>query len=60
MSEPRFTFHPLTELDLPLLHEWLFVHGPGASMALLQESGRVKNASIELDGDLHDLALQDR
>ena len=37
---------------------WLFVHGSGASMELLQESGSGRRVSIELDDDLHDLALQ--
>jgi len=38
--------------------QWLFVHGSGGSMELLRESGRGKNVSIEIDSDLHDLALQ--
>jgi len=37
---------------------WLFVHGSGASMELLQESGEGRDATIELDDDLHDLSLQ--
>jgi len=38
--------------------QWLFVHGSGASMELLGESGAGRNVSIELDDDLHDLSLQ--
>ncbi len=38
--------------------QWLFVHGTGASMEMLHESARGKNVSIELDDDLHDLAVQ--
>ncbi len=37
---------------------WLFVHGSGASMELLGESGAGRDVSIELDDDLHDLSLQ--
>jgi len=37
---------------------WLFVHGSGASMELLRESAEGRDASVELDDDLHDLALQ--
>jgi len=37
---------------------WLFVHGSGSSMELLQESGAGRDVSIELDDDLHDLSLQ--
>lgn len=37
---------------------WLFVHGSGASMDLLQESADGKDAQIELDDDLHLISLQ--
>lgn len=38
--------------------EWLVVHGTGECMARLQESGKGRNVSIELDDDLHDISLQ--
>ncbi|MGI9606475.1 MAG: aminomethyltransferase family protein [Acidimicrobiales bacterium] len=37
---------------------WLFVHGSGASMELLEESAANRNASIDLDDDLHIISLQ--
>ena len=37
---------------------WLFVHGSGGSMAMLQDSAAGSDVSIELDDDLHDIALQ--
>ena len=37
---------------------WLFVHGSGASMEMLRASCHNMNACIELDDDLHNLALQ--
>jgi len=38
--------------------EWLYCHGSGESMARLQASAEGKNVDIELDDDLHNLALQ--
>ncbi len=37
---------------------WLFVHGSGASMELLQDSAHGSDVSIELDDDLHIISLQ--
>ncbi len=37
---------------------WLFVHGSGASMELLEDSAQGRNVSIELDDDLHIISLQ--
>ena len=37
---------------------WLFVHGSGASMELLEASAEGKDVSIELDDDLHIISLQ--
>ncbi len=39
-------------------NEWLYCHGSGESMARLQASAEGKNVDIELDDDLHNLALQ--
>lgn len=38
--------------------DWLFVHGTGASMELLEASADGKDVSIELDDDLHIVSLQ--
>ncbi len=38
--------------------EWLFVHGSGTSMELLEASAEGKDVSIELDDDLHIISLQ--
>ena len=38
--------------------EWLFCHGSGESMARLLASAEGRNVDIELDDDLHNLALQ--
>ncbi len=38
--------------------DWLFVHGSGASMELLEASADGKDVSIELDDDLHIISLQ--
>ncbi|MEM6986907.1 MAG: aminomethyltransferase family protein, partial [Pseudomonadota bacterium] len=37
---------------------WLFVHGSGDSMAMLTASGAERDASIVLDDDLHNIAVQ--
>ena len=37
---------------------WLFVHGSGASMELLQESAHGRDVELELDDDLHIISLQ--
>lgn len=39
-------------------NDWLYCHGSGESMARLRESAEGLNVDIELDDDLHDLALQ--
>ncbi len=38
--------------------DWLFVHGSGASMELLQASAVKADVTIELDDDLHIISLQ--
>lgn len=38
--------------------EWMIVHGSGDTMALLQESAKDKDVSIEFTDDLHDLSVQ--
>ncbi len=38
--------------------DWLFVHGSGDSMALLQASAAGRQATVELDDDLHIISLQ--
>jgi len=38
--------------------EWMVVHGSGDTMALLTESARGKNVSIELDDRLHNISVQ--
>jgi len=37
---------------------WLFVHGSGQSMEMLQASAEGKDVTIELDDDLHIISLQ--
>lgn len=39
-------------------NDWLFVHGSGASMELLEASADGKDVSVELDDDLHIISLQ--
>ncbi len=38
--------------------DWLFVHGSGASMELLQQSAEGLDVTVELDDDLHIVSLQ--
>ena len=38
--------------------DYLFVHGAGAGLERLQESGEGKQVSIAFDDDLHDISLQ--
>lgn len=38
--------------------EWMFAHGSGDSMALIEESAGGKDAYIELSDDLHDISVQ--
>lgn len=38
--------------------EWMLVHGSGESMERLQESARGRDATLELDDDLHDISVQ--
>ena len=38
--------------------EWMFCHGSGGSMELLQQSAQGKKVTISLDDDLHDIAVQ--
>ena len=39
-------------------NEFIFVHGSGESMELIQESAKGKDVSINFDDDLHDISLQ--
>lgn len=39
-------------------NEFIFVHGSGESMELIQESAKGKEVDVKFDDDLHDISLQ--